>query len=45
MTKTREVRFETIVRAERERVFDAIATGWAHALTLMKFWVEHGITC
>jgi uncharacterized protein YndB with AHSA1/START domain len=21
------------------------ATGWAQALTLMKFWVEHGVTC
>jgi uncharacterized protein YndB with AHSA1/START domain len=21
------------------------ATGWAQALTLMKFWVEHGLTC
>jgi uncharacterized protein YndB with AHSA1/START domain len=21
------------------------ATGWAQALTLMKFWVEHGINC
>ena len=33
MTMTREVRFDTIVRAEREKVFDAIATaggldGW-----------------
>ena len=33
MTATREVRFETIVRAEREKVYDAIATaagldGW-----------------
>jgi uncharacterized protein YndB with AHSA1/START domain len=21
------------------------ASGWAQALTLMKFWVEHGVTC
>ncbi len=76
----RKVEFSTLVRAQPDRVYDAIATveidfapvnhgtavhlveygyedspagtqdflnrvsGWAQVLTLMKFYVEHGVT-
>ena len=69
--KPPEIRLATLVRAPRERVYDALtraeeldavvheygypdtpegweqhmscSTGWGEALTLLKFYVEHGV--